>query len=147
MLLIFGLSFLKAVSAIATLASGFGSITAGISANKASRREARALEEQGLIARQEEEAEAARVKREGDRLRARQRVAFTASGVSLAGSPAILDLEQAEDINKRVKARRARGRNIQSLRRTQAKTVRGRGKSALFGGFGKGLSRLSTLLK
>jgi len=68
---------------------------AGLSANRAAKRESRSLKKQGNLAAEEAEITAQRRTREGERFKARQALGFLKSGISLKGSP-LLALAETE---------------------------------------------------
>lgn len=128
---------------ISTAISAASSIMGGLSANRAAKQEAGLMEEQGGLAQEEADREAALHARDVKRFRSQQAVAFTKNGVSLAGSP-LLVLEDTratgqEEVDSIVKS----GAAERTLYNQRATITRGQGRAALIGGIGQGFSTVA----
>ena len=126
----------EAILIVATVASAGAQIAGGISAKKASDKQAEAERRQGILALQEAEEQAERERIEGDRFRARQKMMFIASGVDLAGSPLLVLEDTRIEIEKRVESILRRGRAEESFFKQTAESTTARGKAALVQGLG-----------
>lgn len=134
-----------ALLATAGLASAGASIFGGLQANKAAKDEAARIEEEGRLAQQEADEEAARRAKQVRKFAARQKLSFLKNGVRLEGTPlAVLDETQAEG-QAEVDAISKRGQAISRLRTSQASQTRSSGRASLIGGFGGAASSLLTL--
>lgn len=123
-----------ALAAFSVISAGT-SLAAGFAGQDAAGREADLLNQQGLIARSEAEAEAERVGTQNRKFKKVQKLAFLKSGVSLFGSPLLVLEETEREGQKEVDAIRRRGFAQQTLFGRKAKIARGKGRQALIGGF------------
>lgn len=108
----------------------------GYSANKAAKAEASLIQQQGELTKQEADAEAARVGRENDKFRKRQKLAFLKNGVSLVGSPLLILEETRIESDKETSAIRKRGQAQKTLAGQRADITRNQGRASLIGGIG-----------
>lgn len=119
-----------------TAVSAGAQIYSGISANAASKKEASALRDQGQLASDEANAEAASHAQDVRRFAANQSLAFLSNGVSMAGSPLlVLDdtiTQGQNEVNSIVKSGDAQKR----LYNQRADNTRNQGRAALIGSIG-----------
>jgi hypothetical protein len=109
---------------------GGGQIFQGVQARRATREEAKLLEQQSILEREAAEFDARQQERSFDNLLGQQRLSFAASGVELVGSP-IMILEETlrdkeETINNILKTGQARATALTE----QARMTRRRGRDA-----------------
>lgn len=122
-----------------------GTLYSGITAKNASEKEADALQKQGTIAYSEALVEAARVKRENNRVTQSQKLAFLKNGVTLEGSP-LITIESSIDASKEeTEAIKRRGAAQLSLAESKADKTRSAGRAALIGSIFSAGSQAMTL--
>ncbi len=122
---------------LAAVVVGAGSsIAGGISADKASKKEANALNDQGALAQSEAEAEARRRATEVRQFQRRQKLAFLKNGVTLEGSPLLVLDETIATGQEEVDAIMRRGTAQAKYYRESAAITRSKGRAALIGGIG-----------
>lgn len=113
------------------------SVIGGISANNAAKREAALQQEQGRLAQEEANREAARHAQDVRRFSRTQSLAFLRNGVTLAGSPLLVaedTLTQGqEEVNSIVES----GNAQRTLYNQRASATRNSGRAALVGGIGQ----------
>ena len=119
-------------------------IIGGIVANRAARRESKALEKQGNLSIEESEIAAQRQQREGQRMQARQSLAFLKSGVSLIGSPLLVLQDTQKEANFQAEATRRSGAARRRLLRDTARNVRTRGAAGIFTSVGSAAGTMGT---
>ena len=119
-------------------------VLSGLLANRASRREAKAQKKQGNLAVEESEIQAQRQQKEGQRMQARQSLAFLKSGVSLQGSPLLVLKDTQEETNFQADATRRSGSARRRLLRDTAQNVRTRGTAGIFASVGAGAGTVGT---
>ena len=124
---------LETIAIAALVANVGGKIISGFAAKQAAEDEVDRLEDQGALARLENEAEAERVGKQRERFIARQKLAFLKGGVTLEGSPLIILEESEEEAEKEVEALRKRGFALESFAQQQAAATRTSGTARLFG--------------
>ncbi len=120
------------------MASDFASfltVLAGLEANRQERLEAKAIKKQGRREAEEAAEESRRQRIEGRKFKARQKLAFLKSGVSLEGSPLLALEETQAEVNRRSERIRQAGESQFQFARTRAKIHRSRGRAALLGSF------------
>ncbi len=122
-----------------------GQIFGGMSDNRAARDEARALEREAALARQEELAEADRLEKEHTRFLAKQSLMFLKGGVTLSGSPLFVLEETREEKDKQIEAQINRANARYGLGRTRANIVRSSGRASLIGGLFGGIGSGTTM--
>lgn len=93
--------------------------------------EARAVQLQGALAREEAETEAGRVAEADVKAQAKQSVAFLKSGVSLVGSPLLVQAEARAESAEFTGSIRKRGEAQSNVAFARAQALRGRGRAAL----------------
>lgn len=125
---------------IATAVSAGSSIMGGISANKAAKQEAGFLQEQGRIAQQEADREAALHAEDVRKFQRNQAVAFTKNGVSLAGSPLLVLDETTSKGQEEVDSIVRSGAAERTLYNQRGVMAKNQGRAALIGGFAQGFS-------
>lgn len=124
----------------ATVVSVGSSIAGGISANNAAKREAALEEEQGRIAQDEANVEAGRRADEVRKFRARQKMGFLKSGVTLEGSPLLVLEETLNEGQKEVDAIVRSGDAKRRFANESASITRSKGRAAMISGFGNAAS-------
>lgn len=113
---------------------------AGYSANKSARREAGAMETQGALIQEEQDAEARRYAEDVRKFRSKQKLAFLANGVTLQGTPGLVMEETSRQGQEEVNAISRRGKAYSSLYYQKADIMRNEGRAGLIGGIGNALS-------
>jgi len=134
---------------VGSLAVGAGQISSGIAANQAAQAQASLQEEQAQIALSESERTATQKATERRKFLAEQRMAFLANGISLTGTPGIVQAETFKEFQMEIDAIRKSGVAQFSLGKRQAAITRRTGRAQLTAGFlegigsvGLGLSKL-----
>ena len=139
-----GLSGLTAASAGVNLVA---QLFAGRSANSAANSEAELLEQQGALAQEEANVQAAQKAREGARFRSAQSRLYNSSGVLLEGSPLAMLEETRYLAQEEASALTARGQAMSDLYKKKAGQTRNQGRNALIGStIGGALGTLNTLV-
>ncbi len=110
-----------------------GQLFSGVTSFLAGEAEAKAIEVQAEIAREESEEEARRLGKQFDRLIATQNVMFLKSGVTLSGSPLLILEETREEKEEQVEAQIRRGEAQFQLGLGEASRVSAFGRSSLIG--------------
>lgn len=121
----------------ATAVSVGASIMGGIAANNAAKAEARNLEEQGRLAQEEHNREAARRAEEVRKFHRTQSLAFLKNGVTLAGSPLLVLDETMTQGQEEVNAISKSGDAQRTLYNQRAAQTVNSGRAALIGGIGQ----------
>lgn len=125
----------QAVTALIGLFSGLASAGLQRRAGRAERaaffEEARAVQLEGAFAREEAGEEAERVAELDVKARAKQSLAFLKSGVSLVGSPLVVQAEARAESARFVGSILRRGERQFGVATARAKALRGRGRAAL----------------
>lgn len=119
---------------IGELISGAGKIYAGYSAYKSAFSEASLLEEQGALTRDDYYKQAALVRDEGHRLRAKQTMEYVSAGVEVAGTPLLVAKETLSRSYARAYSYEKTGVAAMNLYNRKAQTTRNEGKAALISG-------------
>lgn len=118
---------------VGTAIAAGGQIHGGIQAKKAAKKRANLLREQAAREKEAAEFDALQQERAFEKLMGRQRLAFAASGVELAGSPLLLLEETLRDkqetINNILRGGEARAGALSA----QAREVKRAGRNALIG--------------
>lgn len=121
-----------------------GKLLAGYNAKQSARREASALEAQGLMLRDEYYAEAQQRANEVRKFKAKQKLAFLANGVTITGTPQLVLDETKTQGQQEVNALARRGDAFASLAYRKAGVMRNEGRAAFIGSifesFGQGAS-------
>lgn len=120
--------------------SAGASVAGGFAADKASKKEANALNDQAGIAQDEATAEANRRATEVRQFQRRQKLAFLKNGVTLEGSPLLILDETLASGQEEVDAIMKRGTAQAKLLRENAAQARNKGRAALIGGIGSAAS-------
>lgn len=110
-----------------------GQLLAGYNAKQAARREASALEAQGLMLRDEAYAEAQRRANEVRKFKGKQKLAFLANGVQITGTPQLILDETTTEGQSEVNALARRGDAYAKLAYQRAGIMRNEGRSAFLG--------------
>lgn len=128
----------------ATAAAGAGQIYSGISANAAASEKAGLQEEQARIALSESEREATQKADERRRFLAQQRMAYLASGVSLAGTPGIVQGDTFNEFQQEIDAIRKSGVAQYGLQLREAAGTRSSGRASLISGIFSGVGTIGS---
>lgn len=128
---------------IGELISGAGKIYAGYSAYKSAFSEASLLEEQGALTRDDYYKQAALVRDEGHRLRAKQTMEYVSAGVEVVGTPLLVLRETLSRSYARARSYEKTGQNVMDLYNAKAKIMRSEGKAALISGVLQGAGSIS----
>lgn len=124
----------------AAVVSAGASIAGGISADKASKKEANLLNDQASLAESESLAEANRRATEVRQFQRRQKLSFLKNGVTLEGSPLLVLDETLRSGQEEVDAIVRRGGAQAKYYRESAAQARNKGRAALIGGIGSAAS-------
>lgn len=116
--------------------SAGASIAGGMAADKAAKKEANLLNDQGDLAQTEANKEAARRADEVRVFQKRQKLAFLKNGVTLEGSPLLILDETLRKGQEEVDAVSNRGAAQADYYRRSAEITKSKGRAALIGGFG-----------
>lgn len=128
----------------ATAAAGAGQIYSGVSANQAAKEKADMQEEQARIALSESEREATQKADERRRFLASQRMAYLASGVSLAGTPGIVQGDTFNEFQQEIDAIRKSGVAQYGLGMREAASTKSTGRASLISGVLTGVGTIGT---
>jgi len=124
-----------AIVASATAALSVGSqIYSGVSQKNAADDSASLLQEQARIEREETGAEVERRSEERNKFIARQKVAFLANGVGLAGTPLIVLEDSFNQFNTEIASVKRAGAARAGLLDREAKIKKKSGRAAMIGG-------------
>jgi len=124
----------------AAVVSAGASVAGGISADKASKKEANLLNDQAALAQSEAQAEAKRRANEVRKFHRKQALAFTKNGVTLEGSPLLVLDETLREGQEEVDAIVRQGTAQAKYYRESAAQARNKGRAALIGGIGSAAS-------
>ena len=138
---------MAAKAIIAASISALASVAGGISAAQARREEADNLRDQGILANQEAQIEAARLEAENKALRKKRAMAFIKNGVTLDGSPLFLIEEQKKEDTAQSAAIRNRGFAQGRLAFKKAKVSESTGRAEFIGGIGQAAGTVALGLK
>jgi len=116
------------------LLSGAGKIYAGYSTYKSAFSEASLLEQQGSLARDDYYKQAALVRDEGHRLRAKQTMEYVSSGVEVIGTPLLVLRETLSRSYARAYSYEKTGEATKQLYDRKAAIMRKEGKAAFVSG-------------
>lgn len=119
------------------------SIYGGVSANSASKQEAKLQEQQGQLAYEESQTAATDEAFNQNQQVGRQKLAFLSNGVSLEGSPAMVLAESKKYGQSRVDSILRRGTAQYNLAQSEAQITRNKGRTALIGGILTGVGTLA----
>ena len=122
----------------ATIAAGAGQIYSGISANQAASEKAGLQEEQARIALSESEREVEQKSVERRKFLAQQRMSYLASGVSLSGTPGIVQGDTFKEFQQEIDALRKSGVAQYGLGLREAAGTRSSGRASLISGIMSG---------
>jgi hypothetical protein len=116
------------------LIKGYGQIYGGYQTKQAMFGEASLLEQQGVLARDDYYKQAALVRDEGHRTRAKQTMEYISSGVEVIGTPLLVLRETLSRSYARASSYEKTGAATQQLYDRKAKIMRKEGKAALISG-------------
>jgi hypothetical protein len=119
---------------IGGIISGIGSMYAGVSAYKSAFGEASLLEEQGALTRDDYYTQAALVRDEGHRTRAKQTMEYVSAGVEVVGTPLLVLRETLSRSYARASSYEKTGVAAMNLYNRKAQITRNEGKAALISG-------------
>lgn len=119
-------------------------VLAGYSANQAAKREASALEAEGLRLRDEAYAEAQRRATEVRKFKAKQKLAFLSNGVNITGTPQLVLEETKTQGQSEVNALANRGNAFANLAYKRAGIMRYEGRSAFIGSIFSGIGQVAS---
>lgn len=114
----------KALSAGAQLYAGFSALSSAMDS-------ASLLEEQGALTRDDYERQAALVKEEGHRVRAKQTMEYITAGVEIAGTPQLVLKETMSKSLAKASSLQVTGRNTQRLYNRKAQITQNEGRSQM----------------
>jgi hypothetical protein len=129
---------------VASVAAGAGQISAGMSANRAAKTQASLQEEQARIAKDEADRQAEQKVSERGKFLAEQRMAYLANGVSLAGTPGIVQADTFKEFQQEIEAIRKSGVAQFGLGMREAANTRSSGRAQLLAGFMQGIGTMGT---
>ena len=124
---------------VGSLAVGISKISSGVASNQAAQVQANLQEEQAQIALSESEQEVTQKATERRKFLAEQRMAYSANGVSLAGTPGIVQGETFKEFQMEIDALRKSGAAQFSLGRKQAAATRKTGRAQMTAGILEGV--------
>jgi hypothetical protein len=119
---------------IGELIKGYGQMYAGYSTYKSAFSEASLLEEQGALTRDDYYKQAALVRDEGHRLRAKQTMEYVSAGVEVIGTPLLVLRETLSRSYARASSYEKTGVAAMNLYNRKAQITRNEGKAALISG-------------
>jgi hypothetical protein len=123
------------IALVATTVLSVGAqVFSGISQKKEADDRAEIIQDQARIEREETEAEVGRRTEERNRFIAKQKVAFLASGVGLAGTPLIVLEDTFKQFNTEISAIKRTGAAKAGLLEKEAGITKKSGKAALISG-------------
>lgn len=125
---------------MASMAAAGSQIAGGISANRAAQQSAGLQEEQARIQLAEAEREATQKSTERRKFLAEQRMAYLANGVSLIGTPSIVQEDTFKEFQMEIDAIRKSGVAKLGLGLKQAAITRSSGRSELISGITGGVT-------
>lgn len=128
---------MPAALAGATAFSAISSIAGGISAQSAANTQAKLQEEQGGIALDEARTNATNQAYNENQLIGNQRLSFLANGVSLEGSPSVVQAQSTKYGQEQVNSILKQGAAQYTLAQENAAVTRNQGRAALIAGFGQ----------
>lgn len=142
---------MPAALAAATAFSAVSSVVGGISAQSAANQNAKLQEEQGGIALAESKVNATNEAYNQNEAIGKQRLAFLANGVSLEGSPSIVQDQATKYGQTQVNSILNQGAAQYNLAQKQAAITKNQGRAALIAGVAQGVGTtaqgISTLTK
>lgn len=129
---------------LAGAAAAGGQIAGGIVANKTAQRQADLQEEQARIALEESNRAAERKATERRKFLAEQRMAYLASGVSLIGTPGLVQSDTYKEFQMEIDAIRRSGAAQFGFGVRSAASTRSTGRAQLISGILSGVGTLAT---
>lgn len=130
---------MPAALAAATAFSAVSSIAGGISAQSAANQQAKLQEEQGGIALKESQINATNEAFNQNEAIGKQRLAFLANGVSLEGSPALVQAQSTKYGQQQVQSILDQGVANYNLAQRNAAVTKNQGRAALIAGLASGV--------
>jgi len=122
---------------------GFGAgVFSGVSALLAANDQASLLREQGALTRDDYFRQAALVREDGHRTRAKQAMEYVSAGVELAGTPLLMLRETLSKAGAKSRALEVTGLNYERLYNRKAQITKNEGRAKLVGDIMTGASLL-----
>ena len=118
-------------------------VFAGRAQNESARMEARQIEHESALAREESVEQAGLEREKGRKFSAKQRLAFLKSGVSLAGSPLLAQEEVGRETAAQSQSVLQRGYRDQVKESNRAARVRYGGRNAMLQGVSSSFSKMT----
>jgi hypothetical protein len=137
-----GMCYDPVTMTIMAVAMGAGQIYQGMEANKAAKAQASQIEEQAQVARAESDRAAEQKSVERRRFLAEQRMAYLASGVSLEGTPMIVQGDTWNEFQQEIEAIRRSGAAQYGFAMQEATTARNTGRAQLVSGLLSGVGTI-----
>lgn len=134
-----GMCYGPVAMTVLAVAAGAGQVWQGMEANKAAKAQASQIEEQAAIAKAESDRAAAQRDVERRRFLAEQRMAYLASGVSLEGTPMIVQGDTWSEFQQEIEAIRRSGAAQYGFSMKEAATTRNTGRAQLVSGILSGV--------
>lgn len=128
----------------AMAAQGAGQIYSGIASNQAAKAQAGLQEEQARIAQEEANRAADQKVTERRKFLAEQRMAYLASGVSLVGTPGIVQGDTFKEFQQEIEALRKSGVAQYRVGLMEAANTKATGRAQLLSGVMSGVGSLGT---
>jgi hypothetical protein len=126
------------ISLVGSMIQAKGQMDAGRSSYDAAFGEASLLEEQGVMTRDDYYRQAALVRDDGERLRAKQTMQYISSGVEAIGTPQLVARETLSRSYARASSYEVTGTNAMNLYYAKANIMRNEGRAALVAGVRQG---------
>ena len=130
--------------AAASIYSAYSSVQSGIAQNTASKQEAELQREQGDIALAEARTNATNEAFNQNLAIGKQRLAFLSNGVTLEGSPAMVQAESQKYGQQQVQSLLDQGAARQKLATQEAIITRGKGRAALIAGISQAVGSVAS---
>lgn len=131
---------------VAGMAAAGSQIAGGISASDAANQQASLQEEQAKIALDESNQQATQKATERRKFLAEQRMAYVANGVSLAGTPGIVENDTFNEFQQEIDALRKSGAAQYGYAMKQAAVTKASGRAQLISGILSGISSAGSTL-
>lgn len=129
---------------IAGMAAAGGKIAGGVAANKSAQRQADLQEEQARITLEESDRAVEQKTTQRRKFLAEQRMAYLASGVTLSGTPGIVEGDTFKEFQLEIDALRRSGVAQFGFGMKSAAVTRSTGRAQLLSGFFSGLGTAAT---
>lgn len=127
------------VATVAVVAMAAGSVYSGMEANKAAKAQASLIEDQAQLAKQEADRAADQKAVERRKFLAEQRMAYSASGISMEGTPLEVGADTWKEFQMEIDALRRSGAAQLAFGQREAETTRATGRAQLVSGILQGV--------